>query len=543
MRPLPRTRRRWPGRRATVRKSLPRQRRWERGRKDPASRNRRSRVPLDRDPSRRSPRRRAFARAQWEEAASSHREPSGPPGSAGARPRASVRRFASPPRRSRARRCAAGRPERPAPPPRRARPQTPQEVISWTDISLQAAPVESPRGDSLRVPADSPLPHPGPRDPVALRTGIHPVLRALRPLHDRDGPSAHSSVGAGRVSRTRDDRGPGRRDKRVCAARRDSAVLVLPQARRRGIPLGGRDAEGNRVPRRGVASSGRPRPAEAASRAIDAGSLPPFAVVRAMVEHVPEFLRGEKTGEEILFCPARLPLWFEYFSNDNLLYQINNRLGAEAVARALPRGATATVVEVGGGSGSAALAVAERFSRDARLSRIARYVFSEIVPTFLRRAERALKSRYPGLPVEYVGLDMDRDFQEQGVPRGIADVVYAVNTVHVARDLNATLAQIRETLKPGGAAVFSECVRPFEGQPIYVEFVFNFLENFTGVATDAATRPNHGFLTPDNWRKAFEKAGFEEPEILPDVEELAKHYDAFFVAAVTARRPREVAAV
>ena len=284
--------------------------------------------------------------------------------------------------------------------------------------------------------------------------------------------------------------------------------------------------------------SGDPDRAEAASRAVDPGSLPPFAVVREMVEHVPEFLRGEKTGEEILFSPARLSLWFDYFSNDNLLYQINNRLGAEAVARALPRAATATIVEIGGGSGSAALAVAERLSRDARLQRVERYVFSEIVPTFLRRAERTLKSRYPGLPVEYVRLDMDRDFEEQGVPRGIADVLYAVNTVHIARDLNATLARIRETLKPGGAAVFSECVRPFEGQPIYVEFVFNFLENFTGVATDIATRPNHGFLTPENWRRAFEKAGFEKPEILPDVEELARYYDAFFVAAVSARRPK-----
>ena len=288
---------------------------------------------------------------------------------------------------------------------------------------------------------------------------------------------------------------------------------------------------------RGPLPSGDPDRAEARARAIDARSMPPFAVVRAMVEHVPEFLRGEKSGEEILFSPVRLPLWFDYFSNDNLLYEINNRLGAEAVCRALPRGRAATVVEIGGGSGSAALAVAERLARDAALSRIGRYVFSEIVPTFLRRAERALKSRFPGLPVEYVRLDMDRDFEEQGVRRGIADVVYAVNTVHVARDLNAVLARIRETLKPGGAAVFSECVRPFEGQPIYVEFVFNFLDNFTGVATDAATRPNHGFLTPDNWRKAFQRAGFATPEILPDVEELAKHYDAFFVAAVTARKP------
>src|SRR5262249_1923928 len=74
--------------------------------------------------------------------------------------------------------------------------------------------------------------------------------------------------------------------------------------------------------------------------------------------------------------------------------------------------------------------------------------------------------------------------------------------------------------------------------PIYVEFVFNFLENFTGVATDERTRPNHGFLTPENWRAAFRAAGFERPEILPDVEELSRHYEAFFVAAVSARRPR-----
>lgn len=275
---------------------------------------------------------------------------------------------------------------------------------------------------------------------------------------------------------------------------------------------------------------------QALAQAIDARSAPPFAVVRAMVEHVPAFLAGEKTGEEILFSPARLSLWFDYFSNDNLLYGINNRLGAEAVARALPSTRAATLVELGGGSGSAALAVAERLARDGAVSRVGRYVFTEIVPTFLRRAERTLRSRFPALPAEFRRLDMDRDFGPQGLQPGCADVVYAVNTVHIARDLQETLARIRETLRPGGVAVFSECVRPRVGQPIYVEFVFNFLENFTGVATDPKIRPNHGFLTPENWRAAFRAAGFERPEILPDVEELSKHYEAFFVAAVSARR-------
>jgi len=290
---------------------------------------------------------------------------------------------------------------------------------------------------------------------------------------------------------------------------------------------------------RGPLPAGDPDRAETQSRAIDPRSAPPFAVVRAMLEHVPAFLRGEKTGEEVLFSPAKLPLWFDYFSNENLLYQINNRLGAEAVFRALPRSREATVVEIGGGSGSAALAVAERLARDAALPRVGRYVFTEVVPTFLRRAERAIRARSPELRIEFQKLDMDQGFEEQGLPRETADVVYAVNTVHIAKDLHATLGRIRETLKPGGAAVFSECVRPFEGQPIYVELVFNFLQNFTGVATDPRTRPNHGFLTPENWRNAFRAAGFERPEILPDVEELARHYDAFFVAAVSARRPRE----
>ena len=288
---------------------------------------------------------------------------------------------------------------------------------------------------------------------------------------------------------------------------------------------------------RGPLPVGDPDRAEALARSIDPSSLPAFAVVRTMVAHVPEFLRGEKTGEEILFAPARLPLWFDYFSNDNLLYQINNRLGAEAVLRALPK-RPATLVEIGGGSGSAALAVADRLAREGSIGRIGRYVFTEIVPTFLRRAERNLRTRYPQLPIEFCRLDMDRDFAEQGVPPGCADLVYAVNTIHVARDLLATLSRIRETLKPGGAAVFSECVRPFEGQPIYVEFVFNFLRNFTDVATDPRIRPTHGFLTPESWRRALREAGFEEPEILPDVEALARHYDAFFVAAVSARKPR-----
>lgn len=299
-----------------------------------------------------------------------------------------------------------------------------------------------------------------------------------------------------------------------------------------------------------VPGSGEPRfvaraplpPAESGAKekalAISPSAAPAFTVVEELSKSIVEFFEGKKTGEEILFSPARLSLWFDYFNNDHLLYAVNNRLGAEAAARALPRTHPATILELGGGAGSAALALLEHLAAEGRLGSVGRYVFTEPVPTFLRRGERSLRQRFPEVPIESRKLDMNLPLVEQGIAAASIDLVYAVNTIHVARDLSATLRGVFDGLTPGGAAVFSECVRPKPGQPIYVEFIFNFLENFVQVVTDPETRPTHGFLTPANWRAALSRAGFERIEILPDVDALARDYPSFFVGAITARKPR-----
>jgi SAM-dependent methyltransferase len=294
--------------------------------------------------------------------------------------------------------------------------------------------------------------------------------------------------------------------------------------------------ESRRYRRRAPLPSGSASSKEKAF-AIDPACAPAFAVVEQLAENIGAFFRGEKTGEEILFSPSKLSLWFDYFNNANLLYAVNNRLGAEAVFRVLPSTRVAEVLELGGGCGSAAIALFERLEAGGRLDAIARYRFTEPVPTFLRRGERALRQRFPGVTLEAGKLDMNQDFAGQGVAVGSVDIVYAVNTIHVAQDLSSTLSRIFEALAPGGCAVFSECLRLREGQPVYVEFIFNFLENFVGVATDPAVRPTHGFLTPGNWRAALGRAGFERIEFLPDVERLSREFPTIFVGALLARRP------
>jgi SAM-dependent methyltransferase len=255
-------------------------------------------------------------------------------------------------------------------------------------------------------------------------------------------------------------------------------------------------------------------------------------VVRLLVDEGGAFFRGEKTGEEILFAPTRLPLWFRYFSNENILYAVNNALGAIALARALPPDGAA-ILEVGGGCGSAAEAALKRLGSWAT-----RYRFTEIVPTFARRGERAARAAAsPATEVTASKLDMSQPWEAQGIAPGSWDAVYSVNCFHVAPDLGFVLREAHRALKPGGAVVVSECLRPTRAsRPIYVELVFDFLESFTQVKTDPALRPTHGFLTPAAWRASLADAGFRDVTVLPDVDALAESFPDFFVGAVIARR-------
>ena len=253
-------------------------------------------------------------------------------------------------------------------------------------------------------------------------------------------------------------------------------------------------------------------------------------IVRILVDEAPAFFAGGKSGEEILFSPGRLPLWFRYFSNGNVLYAINNALGAEILSRTVPGGAT--ILEIGGGGGSAAEAALGRLG-----PRISLYRFTELVPAFARRGERAARAAAsPQTAVETARLDMTKPWRGQGIEPGSFDAVYSVNCFHVAPDLPFVLAEARTALKPGGAVVVSECIpASLHGRPTWVEFVFDFLESFTNVRTDPVLRPTHGFLTPDAWRRSFVAAGFPLVEVIPDVDRLARHYPDFFVGVVVAR--------
>ena len=246
--------------------------------------------------------------------------------------------------------------------------------------------------------------------------------------------------------------------------------------------------------------------------------------VRAVI---PPFFTAGKPGEPLLFDLTTFPLWLAYFRNDNPVYRPNNLLPLMALRDRLPEGAR--VLEIGAGSGSFLRMLFEDGTAKGYLSRVASYRFTDVAPAFLRRAQRELAAEMPGLSLSFGPFDLNGDFDAQGVEDGSLDAIVGVNVLHVAKNLPLALKGIRRKLRPGGLLAFGECLKPSLDEPIYLEFLFNFMDSFRGVELDPTLRPVHGFLTPEQWRALLEHAGFHDIRPYPDARALMDKVPDFFV--------------
>src|SRR5262249_1014888 len=164
---------------------------------------------------------------------------------------------------------------------------------------------------------------------------------------------------------------------------------------------------------------------------------------------------------------------------------------------------TLRVLEIGAGTGSATEILLTLLHERGLLSRLERYVITEPNAYFRRCNQRKLAAQYPNLLLEWTAVDLDLPWTEQGIAPGEFDLVYAVNAMHISKNLLFSLNEARSALAVDGWLVIGECLRPYDNQPMYPELMFQILDSFTDVETDPEIRPNPGFLTGEQWRRAF----------------------------------------
>jgi SAM-dependent methyltransferase len=246
----------------------------------------------------------------------------------------------------------------------------------------------------------------------------------------------------------------------------------------------------------------------------------------------PAVARDEQSADHSLFGPQGIPLWLNYFSNDNLTYAVNNWVAAMLAADRMSTRPRLRILELGAGAGSGTETLLRWFDERGLLPRIERYLITEPNAFFRRRGQRELAKLYPNLPLEWGALDLNLPWDTQDTPLKKFDLIYAVNVLHISKDLLFSLNQARSALTGDGWLVIGECLRPYVNQPIYPELMFQILKSFTEVQTDPEIRPNAGFLTADQWRRAFTHAGFEHAEAAPDLDSIREIYPHFFTGAI-----------
>jgi SAM-dependent methyltransferase len=258
---------------------------------------------------------------------------------------------------------------------------------------------------------------------------------------------------------------------------------------------------------------------------------PTYEMMSLALSALPAILRGETRGEDVLFGPSTLALWFEYMANANVHYGPNNAVTAAALVRRLGPGAR--ILEVGGGAGGAAQAILQRCAAQGVVPTA--YVFTDIHPAFLRRGFRLVQQSTPaGCQVSSSRYDFNQAPAAQGVEPGSFDAVVAVNALHLAHDLASSLQFLRAVLRPGGSIAIGELVRPDHGA-VHLELPFLLLEAYRSVALDPDVRPRPGFMKAGGWRVALERAGYSGVALTPvQLARCVETYPGFFCGAFIA---------
>ena len=256
-----------------------------------------------------------------------------------------------------------------------------------------------------------------------------------------------------------------------------------------------------------------------------------FRMLETMAGSYPSFLKGEKSGVEIIFSPDNIDMTGNYYRYD-LYYNVHNICGAKILNDDLEKRKNPNILEIGGGLGGGTIQfLKQRIENKSGMD--FNYIFTDIANKMLRTTKKEMLTISDNLTgFEFKKLDFNEDLLRQGYEENSFDVVWGVNAIHVAKDLEYTLKQIMKILKPGGVFLISETVRPEGNLMIQQEFILNTLLDYWNVKLDENYRKTSGFLSWREWKKSLESAGFQKVETVPDMATLEKQYDNCYVSVI-----------
>ncbi|MEL5213197.1 L-histidine N(alpha)-methyltransferase [Serratia nevei] len=231
-------------------------------------------------------------------------------------------------------------------------------------------------------------------------------------------------------------------------------------------------------------------------------SGPALSFLKLARDAYPSFLAGESNGTNLLFSGDGLQIWRGYYSSSNPLYAPINQAAATALVDRVKEGVPLRILEIGVGTGGATTTALNALEQVATAP--VSYLATDISASLLRSTADKLNQRATGLiEFNFEPYDFNVEPTRKHVSTGGFDVVLAVNALHNAHNLPASLRMLSSLLNEGGVLITSESICG-SGEQVHQEFFLNLLP-----LPDHRQGCSSRFLSSEDWQCALGNAGLK----------------------------------
>ncbi|KAI3343756.1 polyketide synthase [Ustulina deusta] len=245
---------------------------------------------------------------------------------------------------------------------------------------------------------------------------------------------------------------------------------------------------------------------------------PEGALLIAVGQALPQILMGEIDPLEVFFSGKLADDFYQgAFGAERCFTQLGSYL--DALTHKNP---AMNFLEIGAGTGGTTKSIMKALTRNQE--RYLRYCFTDISPAFFEVA-RDIFHDHSGR-MDYKVLNIEENIEKQGFEVGQYDIIIAANVLHATKNIEATLRNTRQLLKPGGKLLLYECTNP---TALNVNLVFGTLPGWW--LSQESYREFGPLMTEESWGDSLLSTGFSGIDaVFPDFPDPVDHFGSILVS-------------
>ncbi|KAI1499235.1 hypothetical protein F5X99DRAFT_390720 [Biscogniauxia marginata] len=226
---------------------------------------------------------------------------------------------------------------------------------------------------------------------------------------------------------------------------------------------------------------------------------PPWNLNLVVARQLKRILVGEIDPLSVIFDSNMAEIFYE-----DMFKTICDRRLAQYIELASHENPRLRILEVGAGTGGMTthiLSTLQDLEKQSGGRRFANYTYTDLSPTFFEKA--SIKWQDLEERMTFKILNLEHNVVDQGIDPGAYDLVIAGSVLHATADLEATIRNVRQTLRPGGRLVLLEAVAP---EKVITNFVFGLAPGWWNCVED--WRAWSPAIVEEKWDECLRANGF-----------------------------------